>query len=433
MKPHKREGLDYETLLTLAADLGFGLLESGAEIYRVEESIQRLLHAYGMEQTDPFVIPNCIIVSFRTPEGLSMTRVRRMPSHGTDIDLLERYNDLCRTLCRETPPLPEAARRLRRIGQTRKEYSLPMLLVAYALGTCSFTLFFGGLLPDAICGAICGLAIGLAVTMMTWLKTNLFLKTMIGAALSGMIALGLTAAGLGLDSEKIIIGALMALVPGLIFTNAIRDIMAGDMVAGIIKVADALLTGVSIALGTAFALWLARLLWGSTAMGIRLDALEGYFLPLLYTFLACLGFAMTFNIHGTGIWICALGSVLSWFTYLVSAPLLQSEITQSFAAAVVVTIYAEAMSRIRKCPSTGYLLVACFPLVPGGGIYYTMEHAINGEVSLFLASFLHTMGIAGALAVGVLLVSSLVRMWTSFRHRVSLQPSKKGRKQGNHP
>ena len=165
--------MDYDVLLNLASDLGYGLMASGAEIYRVEESIQRLLIAYGMEKADPFVIPNCIIVSFLAPGGKTLTQVRRIPSHGTDVDLIERYNDLCRTLCRETPSLEEARRRLLQIGQT-----------------------------------------------------------------------------------------LMALVPGLSFTNAIRDVMAGDMVAGVTKIADALLTGVSIALGTGFALALTRLLWG---------------------------------------------------------------------------------------------------------------------------------------------------------------------------
>ncbi len=59
--------MDCNALLALASDLGYGLLESGAEIYRVEESITRLLHAYGISEADPFVIPNCIIVSFTTP------------------------------------------------------------------------------------------------------------------------------------------------------------------------------------------------------------------------------------------------------------------------------------------------------------------------------------------------------------------------------
>lgn len=254
--------MDHDALLNLATDLGYGLLESGAEIYRVEESIQRLLHAYGIQQADPFVIPNCIIVSFTTPAGEVCTQVRRMPSHGTDVDLLERYNDLCRRLCQDPPPLPVARERLDAIGKTRRTYPLPLLLSAYFVATGSFCLLFGGSLPDALCSGLCGLSIGLALTAMTHLGANLFFKSILGAALSAFLALSLVSLGLGEHYQLIIIGALMALVPGIMFTNAIRDIMAGDMVAGITKIADSLLVGVAIALGTAFALGLAQLFGG---------------------------------------------------------------------------------------------------------------------------------------------------------------------------
>jgi len=254
--------MDYDQLLSLSADLGYGLLESGAEIYRVEESIQRLLHAYGIAEADPFVIPNCIIVSMVTPEGTSLTQVRRMPSHGTDIDLLEQCNELCRELCAETPPLDEARARLERIRGQVRSYPTWVLMTAYTVASAFFVLFFGGSLPDAFCGGLCGLTIGLSVTLMNKLKTNLFFKTMTGGFLSALLALVLTNMGLGQSADKIIIGALMALVPGIMFTNAIRDVMAGDMVAGLSKLADSLLTGVSLALGTAFALGLTRLLWG---------------------------------------------------------------------------------------------------------------------------------------------------------------------------
>ena len=80
--------------------------------------------------------------------------------------------------------------------------------------------------------------------------------------MSAFVALALTAAGIGQNSDSIIIGALMALVPGIAFTNAMRDIMAGDMVAGISKAAEALLIGAAIALGTALALGLIRMLMG---------------------------------------------------------------------------------------------------------------------------------------------------------------------------
>ncbi len=141
-----------------------------------------------------------------------------------------------------------------------------------------------------------------------------------------------------------------------------------------------------------------------------------YLLPCLYAFVACTAFCVLFNIH-TGIPICAAGGALGWLVYLATAPHLGSDLLQSFVAAVVASAYAELMARIRKCPVTGYLLVALFPLVPGGGIYYAMEHAINGETDRFLDVLLHTLGLAGSLAVGILLVSSLVRIASSLRRR----------------
>ncbi len=148
-------------------------------------------------------------------------------------------------------------------------------------------------------------------------------------------------------------------------------------------------------------------------------------LPCLFAFIASGGFAVIYNIHSPGILICAFGGGLGWLIYLLSAPLLQSDIAQTLAAAVVVAGYAEVMARLRKCPVTGYLLVAIFPMVPGAGVYYTMEHAINGENQLFLDSLLHTLGLAGAIAVGVLLVSSLTRMVTNLRHHLAAK--KEGR------
>lgn len=254
--------MDYDALLSLSADLGYGLLESGAEIYRVEESISRLLRAYGIRQADPFVIPNCIIVSFVAPDGNTRTQVRRMPSHGTDVDLLERYNDLCRRLCADPPALSVAREQLDAVKKNRQLYSLPQNLAAHFFGTAAFCLLFQGTLSDALCAGLCGAVIGLSLAAMTRLGAGLFFKSVAGATLSGLLAQTLVELGLGAHYQLIIIGALMALVPGIMFTNAMRDVMAGDMVAGITKIADSLLVGVAIALGTAFALGIFSLFMG---------------------------------------------------------------------------------------------------------------------------------------------------------------------------
>ena len=138
------------------------------------------------------------------------------------------------------------------------------------------------------------------------------------------------------------------------------------------------------------------------------------FLPVLYAFVGCCAWAVTFNTHGWEIPLSALGGALGWLVYLLSAPLVGSGILQAFVAAVALSLYCEVMARVRKCPTTSYLLISIFPRGPGAGIYYTMEYAIRGEMEAFWAKGGETLGYAGALALGILLVSSFTRMWTAF-------------------
>ena len=142
-----------------------------------------------------------------------------------------------------------------------------------------------------------------------------------------------------------------------------------------------------------------------------------YLLPCVYAFLACIGFSMLFNIHGAGMLICAGGGALGWLCYLLTGPLVGNDIIQSFFAALVISAWSEVMARLRKCPVTSYLLVALFPLVPGGGIYYTMEALINGDLSLFVRYGMETAASAGAIAVGCSLVSSVARIAVVLRRR----------------
>ncbi len=125
---------------------------------------------------------------------------------------------------------------------------------------------------------------------------------------------------------------------------------------------------------------------------------------------------LVFNVRGKLIFFTSLGGAIGWFIYLLFSPL-QNDIVQFFIATVVITVYSEVMARVHKVPVTGYLLIALLPMVPGGGIYYTMEYCIAGNTQMFLETGLHTLGIAGSLALGILLVSSLNRLWGMSRIR----------------
>lgn len=252
--------LDHDLLLRFATELGYCLQVSGGEIYRVEETVRRVLAAYGAPDGEVFAIPNCLTVSLTEPGGHALTRIRRVGHHGTDIYRLEALNQLSREVCGTLPPLPDAMACLEAICADRTLYSHRLQLLAYAVGPAAFVPFFGGGWRDTLCGGVCGLVIGLCDLFLERLGTNPFFRTAAGAFFSALMALALVGVGFGVHADTIIIGALMALVPGIAFTNSMRDIIAGDLVAGITKSAESLLIGVTIALGTGAALWAARLL-----------------------------------------------------------------------------------------------------------------------------------------------------------------------------
>ena len=244
--------MDYDELLNMAAELGYQLMRSGAEIYRVEESVRRLLHAYGLDGPEVFAIPNCVIVSVTTPEGHPITRMRRVPAHGTDIELLERCNSLCRHLCAGPPPLDEAQEAVSALRSAIPRYSPRQVLLGYGVAPAFFAPLFGGGPADTASAFLCGLAVGACLLYGgRFIGANSFFRTAVCSALASLLALLLVRSGLGESVDIVTISALMVLVPGMALTTAMREIMAGDTFSALSRTADAILTASAIALGAA--------------------------------------------------------------------------------------------------------------------------------------------------------------------------------------
>ena len=184
-----------------------------------------------------------------------MTRMRRIPPHGTDIELLERCNELCRTLCRTVPPLEQAQEQAQRLTE-RRVYRPAQILLGYALAPAFFTPLFGGGVRDALCALLCGLAVGVCLLYGSrWLGNNSLLRTVVCSAVAALGSVVLVRMGVGVSVDLITIGVLMLLVPGVALTNAMWEIMAGDVYSGMSRTTEAILTAAGIALGAALGLW----------------------------------------------------------------------------------------------------------------------------------------------------------------------------------
>ena len=283
--------MDYNTLVDLATDLGYELAMSGAETFRVEESINRVLASYGIV-SEVFAIPNCLTVSMETDDGQILTRMRRIGSHGNDLDSVERFNGLSRAICNRKPDPIEGKRWLDIVRQSRMHYSFPVYLLGNFLGAAGFSVFFGGNWLDCIFGGICGVLIGLVTRFLENMKANPFFRTIAAAFSMAFLAYLMGAAQICRNADMVIIGALMILVPGLLFTNAMRDIIYGDTTSGVNRIVQVFLTAVALALGTAAA-W--RVVSGLLGEPVNTAALaHNAFTQCLF----CLG--RTHGQHGDG-------------------------------------------------------------------------------------------------------------------------------------
>jgi len=406
--------MDYNALLDLVTDIGYRLAMAGAETFRVEDSVNRLLSAYDIA-SEVFSIPNCLIVSIETTDGKPMTRMRRIGAHGNDLDAVERYNSLSRRICAEKPDPKTARSWLQDTDASRVFYSLPICILGSFLGAAGFAVIFGANLMDALCAGLCGIIVGFVNRFLGELKVNTFFTTIASAFMMATAAYSFGAMGIAHNTDTVVIGGLMLLVPGLLFTNAMRDIIFGDTNSGTNRIVQVLLVAAAIALGTGAAWSLCDALWGIPLSPAPID--HNFPVHLIACFIACLGFSYLSNIHGFGKILCALGGVLSWGAYLLVMNISNNDILAYFVAAVISAVYSETMARVRKYPAISYLVISIFPTIPGASIYYTSNFLVRGDMASFAEKGTHTIAIAGVIAVGILMVSTLVRLRGVWKQR----------------
>jgi uncharacterized membrane protein YjjP (DUF1212 family) len=322
--------------MELVSTLASRLAASGAETYRVEESVRRICSAYGLDSR-VYAIPHTLLITIMIPGERPLTQLCRMDHLGTDLEAVEQYSNLSRRICTEKPDWEEALRWLDISQQTQARYGLPMDLLGHVLVSSGFCLFFGGSGMDALCAGLCGLLLGFLTRFLG--KTNAFFQKIISAFLMALLAYGCSALGLTDNVDTSVIGALMLLVPGILFTNALRDITFGDTNSGINRIVEVVLIAVAISLGTAAAWNLSVSLWGAA---VNTPVLQyGPVLQCIFAIIASYGFVVIFNIHGFGSFLCALGGGITWAAFCIVQALGGQDLMCYFLATVVAAVFAE--------------------------------------------------------------------------------------------
>ena len=402
---------DKSHALRLATDAGHILLENGAEISRVEETMQHIAATYGVEDESFFVLSNGIITTAN-----HYARAEFIPIRGTQLSRVVDVNQLSRDLTAAPLPLQKLEQRLQAI-----RHSLPKpwweQTLGIAIGVGAFCVLFGGSLIDAAATLACGLILG-AFMVFASPRLGRIGGNLLGGMLGGLLCILAVSLGFGNHLPNMIIGTIIALVPGVPFTNGMRDLANGDYIAGTTRLTDAFLAFLCIAIGVA----LAFLLEGEISDGIiQLGApvtdpvASHWAIQLAAAFLGTMGFSVLFGAPRRYYVDCGLAGMAGWAVYLATVT---NPVAAAFLAALTVAVTSALLSILRRCPTTVFLICGIIPLVPGGGIFWTAYYLVNDQLRLAATTGFNALKVTLAIAGGIILAGALAS-------RI-LHPGKKG-------
>ncbi len=244
--------MNEEKILDIGLEVGKLLLESGAEIYRVEETMNRVCSSYSkVGNVDSYVMATGIILSMEI-DGKTISKVCRVKKRSVNLECIERINSLSRELQYTDYTLEEVEQKLKEIKEkpTFKEW---MMILFGGIGAGAFAMFFNGNGTEIACSILIGMLVRCIVLLLRQMKINDFLYNVLASSMIGFSSYWFSTL-FNVRMETLIISGIMLLIPGLAITNAIRDSMAGDYLSALVRAMEALFTGCAIALGVGLAL-----------------------------------------------------------------------------------------------------------------------------------------------------------------------------------
>ena len=392
--------------MEVATEAGHILLENGAEISRVEETMERISSHYGVDSRNFFVLSNGI---FST--GRRFANVEFIPFKGTQLDKVVEVSQLSRDIERNLYTLPEAHARLRAIRAMAPKPFWEQVM-ASAVGSGCFCIIFGGSLMDSLMAFFAGLLLYVFVLAVTAPRMSKLFGNISGGALATLFCLLAYRCGLGDNLSNMIIGSVIPLIPGVPFTNGIRDIANEDYLAGTTRLLDALLVFLCIAIGVSLVFIIDSRFTGQVIdlPGMGVDTITGSVpIQLAAALLGTSAFAVLFGVPRRFYLYCGLCGMAGWIAYL---PLVRwcgfSTVEASCLATVVVAICARACAVWRKCAMTVFLICGIFPLVPGAGIYWTSYYLVSSQSHAACHSGFTALKVTVAIILGIVVATDLL-------------------------
>lgn len=241
--------VDVKKVVDLAMKAGSVLLKNGAEIFRVEETMERISHSFRVDKMSVFVISHGIFISADNEKNETVSKVLHIPLSDANLEIVAEVNELSRDIASGNVGLDEAFERIEEIEKIPPTSSKAQIICAGIASAC-FGYMLNAAIPECIFSLFIGALVYAWVIFASKYKISKIIVNILGGVIiTSMAVLAMTLVNIPMKVEGMIIGSIMPLIPGLGFVNAIRDIADSDFLSGTVRMIDALLVFVYIAIG----------------------------------------------------------------------------------------------------------------------------------------------------------------------------------------
>ena len=398
-----------DTVLELASVAGTLVLRSGGETSRAEDTVRHIFAAAGYPDSQMSCQPTAVYLTL-IGEGIRITTVRRVGPRSIDLSALNSVNDVSRAFSENRISAVDALAELNRLEAADGKTTLKgaaFAAAAAAVSSAAFSVMYGGSANDAAAAA-CAAMIVSAVQSFLFRKgkgfIDQFIICMIGGAVIGALSV-LAGEVLGFAStERIIVGAIMPLLPGLALTVSIRDTIVGDLVSGVARLAEVVMSGLALAGGMGAAMYAYMSLSGAAVAGGNgaSDTMSALLLLklLISGFVAAAFYQLLWNAPPKAVPAAAAVGTVSYAVYA-ALDIYGQKYFGYFSATLLAAVMSELLARKMKMPSTIFLFPGIVPLVPGMGVYETMLYFVRGQTEKALRLGAEVMICAALMAFAV--------------------------------
>lgn len=400
--------MEEEKVLEVASLAGHIQLENGAEISRVEETMERISTHYGVDSGNFFVLSNGIF----TTGNAGYAKVEFIPFKGAQLERVVAVNQISRDIAKDKLTLEEAKDKLLSI-RAMKSKPIWEQILGSAIGSAGFCAIFGGSLLDSAAAFAVGALLWTFVAFVSAPHLSKIIGNILGGFVGTVLCLLFHRLGFGESLGNMIVGSLIPLIPGVAFTNGIRDIAGEDYIAGATRLMDALMVFFCIAAGVVLSFMSWALFAGSVPVvnGTEPDPFMGRLLcQAVAAFVGTLGFAVLFGVPRRNYIETAVVATVGWISYMVlNLYTGLGVVGATLFATIVVAMMSYWFARFFRTPQTIFLITGIFPMIPGGGIFWTVFFFVSRRMGLAAHSGAMALAVTLAIVLGIMLVSALPR------------------------